>query len=249
MARRMLSPVVHAPLEAGVRQDHGQLVAAVAGGDVGGAARAADHLGHRLEHAVAELVAVGVVDRLEVVDVDQRERRSGGRSGSCAGPRAGAPPGSGGGWRARSARRRVACAPQLVVQGRVLDRERRLLGQVAEQRLLLLRERPPAAGDHDQHLAARRRSAAGPSRRARRARRPAARRSAGRRARRPRRRRGRRRRVLDRPLARFTPPEVGAERLDRRAQPDVDQRRAVELGAEGLADPVDRAGRAGRAPR
>ena len=60
----------------GLRQDHRELLTAVATQHVR-AARAIDDRGSdRLDHAIADRVAVAVVDRLEVIDVadDQRDR-------------------------------------------------------------------------------------------------------------------------------------------------------------------------------
>jgi hypothetical protein len=68
---------VEGALEIGAREDDGELLAAVAGRLVDLARLLAQHRGHRGEHPVAGLVAVGVVDRLEVVDVehDQADAR------------------------------------------------------------------------------------------------------------------------------------------------------------------------------
>ena len=60
---------------AGVGEDDGELVAAHAVGEVGAAARGPDRGGQRLQALVAGLVAVRVVDGLEVVDVDEHERQ------------------------------------------------------------------------------------------------------------------------------------------------------------------------------
>ena len=55
-------------------QQHGELVAAQAGGGVGGADGLVQPLREDLEQQVAGLVAVGVVDRLEAVEVDVEHR-------------------------------------------------------------------------------------------------------------------------------------------------------------------------------
>ena len=60
---------------AGVGQDDGELVAAHPVGEVRAAARGPDRVGQRLQALVAGLVAVRVVDGLEVVDVEEQERQ------------------------------------------------------------------------------------------------------------------------------------------------------------------------------
>ena len=59
----------------GLRQDHHELVAAVARGDVGVAHRGADQEADLAQRAAAAQVAVGVVDRLEAVEVDEQQRQ------------------------------------------------------------------------------------------------------------------------------------------------------------------------------
>ena len=61
-------------LLAGLGHEQRELVAAQAGEDVLGAGDVAQRGGDRGEHGVAALVAERVVDRLEVVDVEQGER-------------------------------------------------------------------------------------------------------------------------------------------------------------------------------
>ena len=56
------------------RQDHHELVAGVTGGNVAGTAGSDQDRGDGLEHLIADTVAEVVVDLLEVVDVDQRNR-------------------------------------------------------------------------------------------------------------------------------------------------------------------------------
>ena len=72
---------VHEPLGGGVRalavgagQQHGELVAADAGDDVVRAQRVPQRRARRADHLVADVVAERVVDRLEVVEVDQHHR-------------------------------------------------------------------------------------------------------------------------------------------------------------------------------
>ena len=60
-------------LDVGLGQHHRQLLAAVAGRLVDVARQVAQHAGHRGQHLVALLVAVLVVDPLEVVDVEHHE--------------------------------------------------------------------------------------------------------------------------------------------------------------------------------
>jgi hypothetical protein len=57
-----------------VLDDDGELVAAEPGRGVARADLGAQPVGELDEHGVAGLVAVGVVDRLEVVEVDQQQR-------------------------------------------------------------------------------------------------------------------------------------------------------------------------------
>jgi len=62
-------------VERGIGQDGDELFAAVAGDEIGGAKVVAQHAGEGLQHAVAHGVPVGVVDLLEVVQVEHEERR------------------------------------------------------------------------------------------------------------------------------------------------------------------------------
>ena len=62
-------------VEVGVGQDHDELVAAVAGDAVERAELAHQRLHDLAQHRVAGLVAVAVVDELEVVEVDQQARQ------------------------------------------------------------------------------------------------------------------------------------------------------------------------------
>ena len=62
------------PVDRAVEQD-GELVTAEAGGGVGRAQAAAEPVGDRAQQHVAGLVAEGVVDRLEAVEVDVEDRR------------------------------------------------------------------------------------------------------------------------------------------------------------------------------
>ena len=59
------------PLGVGVRHDHDEFLAAVAGHDVGVANRLVDHPGHVLQGPIALQVSLGVVDLLEMVDIQQ----------------------------------------------------------------------------------------------------------------------------------------------------------------------------------
>ena len=58
---------------AGLLGEHDELVAAVAGDEVGVAGGLHEPLGDPLEHDVADPVAEGVVDRLEPVEVDEQQ--------------------------------------------------------------------------------------------------------------------------------------------------------------------------------
>ena len=79
--RQLLDPCAHAlgqvvgAVEVGAGEDDRELLAAVAGGLVDLARGLAQHPGHLAQDDVALLVAVGVVDVLEVVDVEQHERQ------------------------------------------------------------------------------------------------------------------------------------------------------------------------------
>ena len=63
------------PLEVDLATDHRELLAAVARQDVLGADRLRHHAGDGGQHRVAGQVTVGVVDLLEVVDVDEQQRQ------------------------------------------------------------------------------------------------------------------------------------------------------------------------------
>ena len=156
----------------------------------------------------------------------------------------------------------VACRRSCSLQLDVLDRQRGLLRQVGEQRLLLLRERARAARDHE-HLGAGRAAAAGQRMRHRdllagrgHAQGPAALRGA---ARPPTATASDPPPMLDRARGEVGPPELGAERLDRGPQADVHRAprgRAASRtprrsgGSRGRAARArSSAGRAGRPPR
>ena len=104
--------------DVGVLEQDGELVAAEAGGRVLGAQRRSDSVGRLDQHVVAGGVAEAVVDRLEVVEVDEEHGRV--RRG-CAGRGCARPVrGRGCGWPAgsadrgrpgRSASARAPCAP------------------------------------------------------------------------------------------------------------------------------------------
>ena len=66
---QLLGRLVSAVL-VGVRQQHGELFAAETAEQVGAAQLVADQLRHRRQHLVAGGMAIGVVDRLEVVEVE-----------------------------------------------------------------------------------------------------------------------------------------------------------------------------------
>jgi len=61
-------------VRAATREDDDELVASVADSDVVGADRGAEHTGDFAERAVADVVAVVVVDFLEVVEVHDHQR-------------------------------------------------------------------------------------------------------------------------------------------------------------------------------
>ena len=63
------------PLEVDLATDHRELLAAVARQDVLGADRLRHHAGDGGQHRVTGQVTVGVVDLLEVVDVDEQQRQ------------------------------------------------------------------------------------------------------------------------------------------------------------------------------
>ena len=64
------------PVIAGIRQEDDELIAAVARHKVGRATRVGQDLRDGLQHLVAHLMAIGIVNALEVVDVhkDHRQR-------------------------------------------------------------------------------------------------------------------------------------------------------------------------------
>ena len=67
---RIVSAACERALVVGVGQQHDELLAAPAAGEVAGAHAAAQRRAEGLEHLVAGLVAVAVVERLEVVEVE-----------------------------------------------------------------------------------------------------------------------------------------------------------------------------------
>ena len=70
----MRSAMTSAPARVGLGHDDGELLAAVAGHEVGGAGLRCQDARHAPQHQVAHRVAVGVVHRLEVVDVAEDDR-------------------------------------------------------------------------------------------------------------------------------------------------------------------------------
>ena len=105
IAPRARSMAASACVLVGLGHEQRELVAAQAGEDVLGAGDVAQRGGDRREHGVAALVAERVVDRLEVVDVEQRQRQRPARGAARArAPRAGAR-GRRGGWPGASADR------------------------------------------------------------------------------------------------------------------------------------------------
>ena len=105
--------------EPGLGQHHHELFAAVARGDVGGAhlqreaavAAAGQHVGDAPQQAIARRMAVAVVVVLEVIDVDEQQRRPGGRGAWRATAPLRAPLAGSGGCTGRSGRR-AAPAPR-----------------------------------------------------------------------------------------------------------------------------------------
>ena len=73
-----LGDLLHVGLGVGVAQEHGELVAAEPGSVVGQAQAGAQPIRDDGEDLVAEAVAQRVVDHLEVVQVQQQDRRAGG---------------------------------------------------------------------------------------------------------------------------------------------------------------------------
>ena len=62
-------------LQVGLRQDHGELLAAVARGQIAALDRLGQHLRHQTQHLIADLMAVGVVELLEMIDVGEQQRQ------------------------------------------------------------------------------------------------------------------------------------------------------------------------------
>ena len=83
------------------RGEDGDLLAAPAGDDVGGA-QALGEAAHDLDQdLVADPVAEPVVDRLEPVEVDEEQPRRHGRRGRRGSARRSSPPRTRGGWERR----------------------------------------------------------------------------------------------------------------------------------------------------
>lgn len=61
-------------MERQVRQNHTELVPAITPDHIGGAQVLLEHLAKLAQHDVAGDMAIGVIDGLEVIDVDQRNR-------------------------------------------------------------------------------------------------------------------------------------------------------------------------------
>ena len=73
MATRQRSITATASLGSSAGEQHDELVATVAADDVVLARRVGEHAGHRDEQRVAGRMAVRVVDRLEAIEVDDRD--------------------------------------------------------------------------------------------------------------------------------------------------------------------------------
>ena len=69
-AKRIFSAVTPAVARSAPRQDRGELLAAQPADDAAGLEPLRHHAGKELQHAVAEAVSEGVVDLLEVVEVE-----------------------------------------------------------------------------------------------------------------------------------------------------------------------------------
>ncbi|MNN04340.1 hypothetical protein D3C81_1170650 [compost metagenome] len=67
------------------RQQHSELFAAVTGDEIGGAQAALNQLRQLLQHIITHCVAVGIIDALEVIGIDQQqgERTSGAAEQQC----------------------------------------------------------------------------------------------------------------------------------------------------------------------
>jgi hypothetical protein len=132
---------------AGVLEDDGELVPAHAGRQVGGADALAQAAGDLDQHDVARLVAVGVVDRLEVVEVQHQQAH---RDPASPGSGEGLLEPVGEGAAVGQARQRVVVGPvdDLRLQGLAL-------GDVpgVEDVLVAARMRPTDPGLHLAHLA------------------------------------------------------------------------------------------------
>ncbi|EEF26840.1 conserved hypothetical protein [Ricinus communis] len=147
-------------LVAGVRQQHHHFLAAVAHREVGRPQRAAQHLRRRAQRFVAGQVPMGVVELLEVVQVDhdQRQRRVGTVRGGHHGRQQVVEPGAVVQARQAVDHRQLAvelaqflAAPQLRV-GRA-DAERQQPQQVARQDVGFINQLPHQVGLDHQHLA------------------------------------------------------------------------------------------------
>ena len=60
-----------------IGHDHHKFVAAQSEYEIRGAEAVFQHLGHPLEHQIAHVMAVGVVDTLELIHVHQQQRVAG----------------------------------------------------------------------------------------------------------------------------------------------------------------------------
>jgi len=88
-----------------VRHDHGELLAPVTRREVGAADGFPENLRDPLEHFIADRVTVVIVDLLEKIEVDDRQRK-----------------------RTPVPRRLVECAPQLVLEVAVVVKIRQPIG-------------------------------------------------------------------------------------------------------------------------
>ena len=62
------------PFQVRLRQDQGEFLTAVARGHVAPLDRTREHLGDQAQHLIADLMAEGVVELLEMIDVGEQER-------------------------------------------------------------------------------------------------------------------------------------------------------------------------------
>ena len=91
----------HRLVAAGIDQHGGKFLAAEPADQIGPAHRLARGIGENFQHAVAERVAEAVIDRLEVIEIDQQHRGRPRIGDMALRQQRRHPAGTSGGWRCR----------------------------------------------------------------------------------------------------------------------------------------------------